>query len=51
MEESMEKKYKFWLLIREIYLKIKKQISIGLNTEKIFGDGKGGINIAKYWKK
>ena len=36
----------------EIYLKIKKQISDrSLNTEKIFGDGKAGINIAKILEK
>lgn len=36
----------------EIYLKIKKQISYrSLNTEKIFGDGKAGINIAKILEK
>jgi UDP-N-acetylglucosamine 2-epimerase/N-acetylmannosamine kinase len=36
----------------EIYSKIKKQISNkSLNTEKIFGDGKAGINIAKILEK
>ncbi len=36
----------------EIYLKIKKQISNkSLNTEKIFGNGKAGINIAKILEK